>query len=57
MVDSEDVLFSPDDIRRDLTGRGLSIEKAERDRRTVETPGGQRVALDALVRARWVTGR
>ena len=52
-----DVLFSPDDIRSDLTGSGLSIEKAERVRRTVETPDGQRVALDALVRARRVPGR
>lgn len=47
-----DVLFSPDDVRSDLTGSGLVIEKAERVRRPVETPDGERVAVDALVRAR-----
>lgn len=52
-----DILFSPDDVRDDLTGTGLSIEKAERVRRTVETPNGQREAIDALVRARRVMGR
>ena len=52
-----DALFSPDDIRSDLTGSGLSIEKAERVRRTVETPDGQREAIDALLRARRVTDR
>lgn len=52
-----DVLFSPDDIRNDLTGSGLSIEKAARVRRAVETPDGQREAFDALVRARRVAGR
>ena len=52
-----DVLYSPDDVRNDLTGSGLSIEKAQRVRRTVETPDGQREAIDALVRARRVMGR
>ena len=52
-----DVLFSPDDIRSDLTGSGLVIEKAERVRRTVETPDGQREAIDALVRDRRMPGR
>lgn len=51
------VLFSPDDVQNDLTDSSLSIEKAERVRRTVETPDGQREAIDTLVRARRVTGR
>ena len=46
-----DVLFSPDDIVADLAASGLLIEKAERVRRTVGTPDGERVAIDALVRA------
>jgi len=53
----QDVLYSPDDVRNDLTDSGLSIEKAQRVRRTVETPDGQREAIDALVRASRVTGR
>jgi len=52
-----DLLFSPDDVRNDLIGSGLSVEKAERVRRTVETPDGQPEAIDALVRARRVPGR
>ncbi|MGI8756895.1 MAG: class I SAM-dependent methyltransferase [Acidimicrobiales bacterium] len=53
----QDVLYSPDDVRNDLTDSGISIEKAQRVRRTVETPDGQREAIDALVRARRVMGR
>lgn len=45
-------LYSPDDIVGDLEGTGLRIERAETVRRPVETPEGERVALDALVRAR-----
>lgn len=47
-----DVLFSPDDIAEDLAGAGLVVERAERVQRTVTTPDGDRVAIDALVRAR-----
>lgn len=35
----------------DLVGSGLRIERSERVERPVETPEGERVALDALVRA------
>ncbi len=47
-----DVLFTPDDIAEDLVGSGLVVERAERVQRTVTTPDGDRVAVDALVRAR-----
>jgi SAM-dependent methyltransferase len=44
------VLYTPDDIVADLDG--LDVERAETVERPVETPEGERVALDALVRAR-----
>ena len=45
-----DVLFTPDDIVREIGG--LSIEKAERVRRPADDGGTARDAIDALVRAR-----
>jgi SAM-dependent methyltransferase len=45
-----DVLFTPEDITRELDG--LEIEKAERVRRPVEEGGVIHEAIDALVRAR-----
>jgi SAM-dependent methyltransferase len=44
------VLYTPEDVVGDL--RGLAIERAERVRRPVEVDGAERVAIDALVRAR-----
>jgi len=46
------VLYTADDVVDDLDGAGLQIERAERIERPVQTPDGERVALDALVRAR-----
>jgi SAM-dependent methyltransferase len=46
------VLYTADDVVDDLDGAGLQIERAERVERPVQTPDGERVALDALVRAR-----
>jgi SAM-dependent methyltransferase len=46
------VLYAPEDVVADLDGTGLEIERAEVVERTVETPDGDRAALDALVRAR-----
>ena len=46
------VLYTAADVVRDLHATGLEIERAELVRRPVETPEGQRTALDALVRAR-----
>ena len=46
------VLYTPDDVVDDLAGAGLSVERAERVERPVETPDGERIAIDALVRAR-----
>jgi len=46
------VLYTAGDVLRDLEGTGLEIERAETVRRPVQTPEGDRVALDALVRAR-----
>ncbi len=47
------VLFTARDVAADLAGvAGLVVEKAERVRRSVATPQGQRDALDALVRVR-----
>jgi len=46
-----DVLYSPEDVVADLEGSGLEIERAEAVERPVETPEGERVAIDALVRA------
>jgi 2-polyprenyl-3-methyl-5-hydroxy-6-metoxy-1,4-benzoquinol methylase len=44
------VLYTPEDIVADLDG--LHVERAEVVERPVDTPEGERVALDALVRAR-----
>jgi len=46
-----EVLMAADDVVEDLAGTGLRIERAERLERPVETPDGERIALDALVRA------
>lgn len=43
------ILFTVDDVLADLDG--LTIERADRVERRVLTDGGERVALDALVRA------
>lgn len=45
------VLYSAGDVAEDLEGSGLTIERAETVERPVDTPNGQRIALDALVRA------
>ena len=45
-------LYTAGDIVADLDGTGLEIERAELVKRPVETPAGERTALDALVRAR-----
>jgi SAM-dependent methyltransferase len=46
------VLFSPDDVVADLEPiAGVTIERAERVRRPVAAPDGDRDAIDALVRA------
>jgi SAM-dependent methyltransferase len=45
------VLYTPGDVVSDLHGSGLEIEKAESVERPVETDEGERVAIDALVRA------
>lgn len=44
------VLYSAADVVSDLTGCGLEVERAERVERPVQTPDGERVALDALAR-------
>jgi SAM-dependent methyltransferase len=49
---SPTVLYTPEDVVSDLAGSGLEIERAETVDRTVDTPDGERVAIDALVRAR-----
>ena len=46
------VLYTPEDVVADLDGSGLDFERAELARRPVETSDGERIALDALVRAR-----
>lgn len=47
------VLFSPDDIVEDLADQpDLTVERAERVRRPVQTADGERHAIDALVRLR-----
>jgi 2-polyprenyl-3-methyl-5-hydroxy-6-metoxy-1,4-benzoquinol methylase len=46
------VLYTAEDVAGDLDGTGVVIERAELARRPVETPNGERTALDALVRAR-----
>ena len=45
------VLYTAEDVSRDLEETGLRIERAERVQRPVQTPEGERTALDALVRA------
>ncbi len=46
------VLYTAADVAADLAGSGLELERAERVERPVQTPDGERVALDALGRAR-----
>ena len=46
------VLNTPEDVVADLDGTGLDFDCAELARRPVETSDGERIALDALVRAR-----
>jgi SAM-dependent methyltransferase len=48
------VLYAPQDDVEDLAPAGLTIERAETVKRPVQTADGERVALDALVRARRV---
>ncbi len=45
------VLYTAEDIVGDLAESGLEVQRAERVRRPVETSEGERIALDALVRA------
>ena len=45
------VLYTADDVVDDLADAGLNVERAERVERPVQTPDGERIALDALVRA------
>lgn len=45
------VLYSAPDVVADVDPEGLEIERAEIVRRPVETPEGERQALDLLVRA------
>ena len=47
-----EVLFSAADIAEDLVGSGLIVERADCVQRTVASADGDRVAIDALVRAR-----
>lgn len=44
------VLYNAADVVADLDGCGLEVERAERVERPVETPEGERIALDALAR-------
>ena len=46
-----EVLYTAEEVVADLDGSGLLIERAERVERTVQTPDGVEIALDALVRA------
>jgi SAM-dependent methyltransferase len=48
------VLYSAPDVVADVEPEGLEIERSEVVRRPVETPEGERQALDLLVRARRV---
>lgn len=50
------VLYAAQDVVADLDGSGLELERAERVERPVTTPDGERIALDALVRARRPAG-
>jgi SAM-dependent methyltransferase len=45
------VLYTAEDVNRDLRGTGLRIERAERVERPVQAPEGEHIALDAFVRA------
>ena len=45
------VLYTAEDVSRDLRETGLRIERAERVERPVRTLEGERIALDTLVRA------
>lgn len=50
------VLYTPEDVLADLAGvSGLAVEKAQRVVRPVQTPDGERNAIDALVRLRRAT--
>ncbi len=46
-----EVLYTAEDVVADLAESGLRIERAERVERPVMTDAGERIALDALVRA------
>jgi SAM-dependent methyltransferase len=45
------LLYTGADVVADIDGSGLVVERAGVVERPVETPGGERIALDALVRA------
>jgi len=45
-------LYTADDVVTDIEGSGLRIERAEPVQRPVHTTDGERIALDALLRAR-----
>ena len=45
-------LYTADDVVTDIEGSGLRIERAEPVERPVQTTDGERIALDALLRAR-----
>jgi hypothetical protein len=48
-----EVLFSPGDVQADLEGLSdIEIQKAHQVQRPVNTPDGERTAIDALVVAR-----
>ncbi|MFP5577963.1 MAG: class I SAM-dependent methyltransferase [Acidimicrobiia bacterium] len=47
-----DVLYTPDDLASDLDSADLTIVKARRIDRTIDTPDGERTAIDALLIAR-----
>lgn len=42
------VLYTPEDLLIDLEGSALAVRRADRVDRIVDTPAGQRVALDTL---------
>jgi SAM-dependent methyltransferase len=46
------ILYTQDDLVADLEGSGLVVERAERALRSVDTPEGQRTAIDAVLVAR-----
>lgn len=45
------VLYTAQDVAADLEGSGLRVQRAGRVERPVETADGERIALDALLRA------